>query len=82
MEGGTEKEKRKKRGIKRERKLNQSFQEHEVIGPLFAPYPAAVPRPPIVMASAFHASCQPPLSQNPAYAPACCMASSSSAFFF
>ena len=42
-----------------------SFQEHVVIGP----DPSVAQRPPTVMASAFHASRQAPLSQNPAYAP-------------
>ena len=60
-------EKKEKRGIKRERK---SFQEHEVMVLYWPPDPPAVPRPPTIMALAFRASCQPPLSQNPAYAPA------------
>ena len=63
-EKGEEKRKKKeKRGIKRERKLNQSFKEHVITGL----HISAAPRPPTVMASAFHDSGQPPLSQNPTY---------------
>ena len=39
-------------------------------GPLVTLRPPTAPRPLTVTASAFHASRQPPLSQNPAYAPA------------
>ena len=63
-----ERKKKEKRGIKRERKLNQSFQEH-VVEAFGIPRPLAAPRPLTVMAPAFHVSRQPPLSQNPAYAP-------------
>ena len=65
-----ERKKKDKRGIKRERKLNQLFQEHVVMGLWWpqAPPPSAS-RPATVMASTFRASRQPPLSQNPAYAP-------------
>ena len=52
--------KKRERGIERERKLNQSFQERGH-GPLVAP------RPPTAMVPAFHASHQPPFLQNPAY---------------
>ena len=68
---GREKERkleRRERGIKKESKLNQSFQEHVVMGLWWSPDPLQ-PQDPTVMVSAFHASCQPPLSQNPAYAP-------------
>ena len=64
----TEIKENEKRGFKRERKLNQSFQEHVVISLRQPPDPAAL-RPLTVMASAFRPSRQPPLSQNPAYTP-------------
>ena len=53
----TEWEKKVKRGIKRDRKLNQSFQEHVVIG-LWQPPDS--PQTSDVMVSAFPASRQPP----------------------
>ena len=72
-----QKKKRRERGErKRGRKRNQKTKEVEPIiprtcghGSLVAPRPQAAPGPPNVMASAFVVMCQPPLSQNPAYAP-------------
>ena len=74
MERERGEEERKKE--EREKRIEKRKEVEPVIprtcfhGPIVAPRPPAAPRTPTVMASAFHASRQPPLSQNPAYTPA------------
>ena len=62
------KEEREKRNQKR-KGVELVFPRTCFHGLLVTPRPPTAPRPLTVMASAFRASRQPPLSQNPAYAP-------------
>ena len=82
---GVGREKRREREGEEERKKeerekrNQKRNEVEPViprtcghRPLAAPRPTTASRPLTVMASAFRALRQPPLSQNPAYTPGMC----------
>ena len=67
-EAERKKEEREK-GIQKRNKVEPVIPRTCFHGPIVTPRPPTAPRPLTIMVSAFCASCQPPLSQNPAYAP-------------